>query len=136
MEIKLTDRPNMSSVFFFCRESIASQTSLWVKGSALRLKQISSGELGIRSGGLSVGIMSSAIFWAIEVKKSLNSFAISKGSEILQLFIKSCEKVLFAFFGFLLMTSLIICQVFDKLDWNFLNNLSYDSFLAALTILL
>ena len=42
-----------------------------------------------------MGTMSSAIFWAIEVKKSLNSFAISKGSEILQLLIRSCEKVLY-----------------------------------------
>ena len=61
-----------------------------VNGSALRLKHVSSGELGIRSGGLSVGTMSSAIFWAIKVKKSLNWFAISKGSEIVQLLIRSC----------------------------------------------
>ena len=66
---------------------MASKTLLWVSGSAVRLKQVSSGELGSKSGGLSVGIISSAIFWVIEVKYSLNLLAIVKGSETLQLLI-------------------------------------------------
>ena len=84
---------------------MASKTSLCVSGSDLRLKQISSGELGNKSGGLSVGRISSAIFWVIEVKNSLNSLAIVKGSETLQLLISRCENVLDSFFGFLLITS-------------------------------
>ena len=66
---------------------IASYTSLWVIGSFLSENSVSLGVGGEWSGGLSVGMTSSEIFWAIVVKNSLNSLAISNGSSTLRLLI-------------------------------------------------
>ena len=64
---------------------MASLISEQVTGSCCKSKRGTSSEVGTKSGGWSVGEISSAMVWATEVKNSLKLLAISVGSSILQL---------------------------------------------------
>ena len=128
------DKPVKSSVFFGWSCIVASITSLTLSGVDEKLKTGIS-LLKLSSGGLSKEFISLTIALEIEVKNSLNKFAISAESVTVRLFTIRHE-IDDDFSDFLFMASLIRFQVCLALDWLRNSCFSKNIFFADLRILL